>query len=436
MRQSMNVYISNEFCIDKRWSKNTIISIDNKGINIYLNDISKKNNLEKLQIAAKKIQLQQIKKVNLIGHQWSLENIWFFWQGYRNAKNEFKINKISNIKEEEKKDFFNCKKVIDWVCNIINLPANKISPLELALQSINFLKDISKEKIKYSIVQGKDLLKNSYSGIYQVGSGSKQKPVFLNLEYNPNMNSSSSNTYACLVGKGITFDTGGYSIKNSFSMNSMKSDMAGAATLVGALALSIIKGLDKKIKLYLCCAENMISGSALKLGDIISYRNGKTVEVNNTDAEGRLILADGLIDASQQNAKIIIDAATLTGAAKIALGNDYQAVFSFDDFLLKNFMKSAEEENELFWQLPLSEFHRKQMHSDFADLSNISHLKNIPGATNAAAFLSHFVKNYHKGWMHIDCSSSYQENDTNKFSTGATGLGVKTIANFLLKNLN
>lgn len=434
MQESMNIYISKKFCSDKRWGSNPTISINDKGIYIYLNDISKKNNFEKLQIAARKIQLQRIKKVNLVGSEWSLEKIWCFWQGYRNAKKEFKINEIPNIKKEEKEEFFNRKKIVDWVCNIINLPADKINPSTLALQSINFLKQIAKEKIKYSIIEGKELLKNNYLGIYRVGCGSKQKPVFLTIDYNPNIDNSTS-TYACLVGKGITFDTGGYSLKNSFSMDSMKSDMAGAATLVGALALAIKRGLNKKIKLYLCCAENMISGNSLRMGDIISYRNGKTVEVNNTDAEGRLILADGLIDASQQNAKIIIDAATLTGAAKVALGNDYHALFSFDNFLLKHFIKSAKEENELFWQLPLSDFHRTQMNSNFADLSNIAHVKNIPGATNAAAFLSHFVKNYKKGWLHIDCASSYQENGTNKFSTGATGLGIRTIANFLLKKL-
>lgn len=433
MQESMNTYISNTFCDDKRWGKNTILSINNKGIYIYLNDISKKNNFEKLQIAAKKIQSQGIKKVNLVGPEWTLENIWLFWQGYRNAKKEFKINDIPNIKKEEKEEFFNRKKVIDWVCDIINLPADKISPSKLAWESINFLKKISKDKINYSILEGKELLKNNYLGIYRVGCGSKQKPVFLSVEYNPNINHSEP-TYACLVGKGITFDTGGYSLKNSFSMDSMKADMSGAATLVGALALAIKKGLNKKIKLYICCAENMISGNSLRIGDIIHYRNGKTVEVNNTDAEGRLVLADGLIDASKQNAKIIIDAATLTGAAKIALGNDYQALFSFDNFLLKNFMKSSKEENELFWQLPLSDFHRTKMYSKFADLSNIAQIKNVPGATSAAAFLSYFVSNYKKGWLHIDCSSSYQENDTNKFSTGATGLGIRTIANFLLKN--
>jgi PepB aminopeptidase len=123
-------------------------------------------------------------------------------------------------------------------------------------------------------------------------------------------------------------------------MDSMKSDMGGAATVTGALAFAITRGLNKRVKLYLCCADNLISGNAFKLGDI-HYRNGKTVEVMNTDAEGRLVLADGLIDASAQKPELIIDAATLTGAAKTALGNDYHALFSFDDALANRLLASA-----------------------------------------------------------------------------------------------
>ncbi len=124
------------------------------------------------------------------------------------------------------------------------------------------------------------------------------------------------------------------------------------------------------MKLFLCCADNLISGNAFKLGDIITYRNGKKVEVMNTDAEGRLVLADGLIDASAQKPEMIIDAATLTGAAKTALGNDYHALFSFDDALAGRLLASAAQENEPFWRLPLAEFHRSQLPSNFAELNN------------------------------------------------------------------
>lgn len=156
--------------------------------------------------------------------------------------------------------------------------------------------------------------------------------------------------------------------------------------MTGALAFAITRGLNKRVKLFLCCADNLISGNAFKLGDIIHYRNGKTVEIMNTDAEGRLVLADGLIDASAQKPQLIIDAATLTGAAKTALGNDYHALFSFDDALANRLLASAQAENEAFWRLPLAEFHRNQLPSNFAELNNTGSAAYPAGASTAAGF--------------------------------------------------
>ena len=153
----------------------------------------------------------------------------------------------------------------------------------------------------------------------------------------------------------------------------------------------------------------MVSGNAFKLGDIIRYRNGKSVEIMNTDAEGRLVLADGLIDASKEKPTLLIDAATLTGAAKTAVGNDYHSVLSFDDKLVAELMSASDEEFELFWRLPLAEFHRQQLPSGFADLNNIAAPSHTAGASTAAAFLSHFVENYRQNWVHIDCSATYRK---------------------------
>ncbi len=291
--------------------------------------------------------------------------------------------------------------------------------------------EFGNEKVSYRITKGDDLRQQSYMGIHTVGRGSDRPPVLLALDYNPGGDADAP-VYACLVGKGITFDTGGYSLKPSASMDSMKADMGGAATLTGALALAAANGLNKRVKLYLCCADNMVSGNALKLGDIIRYRNGKTVEVMNTDAEGRLVLADGLIDASAQKPELIIDAATLTGAAKTALGNDYHALFSFDDALAGELLESAKAEHEPFWRLPLEEFHRSHLPSNFAELNNIAGPAHTAGASTAAAFLSHFVTDYKKGWLHIDCSATYRKSAADQWSAGATGLGVRTVANLLL----
>jgi PepB aminopeptidase len=284
--------------------------------------------------------------------------------------------------------------------------------------------------VHYRITKGEDLREQNYMGLHTVGRGSERPPVLLALDYNPTGDANAP-VYACLVGKGITFDSGGYSLKQSAFMDSMKSDMGGAALVTGALAFAITRGLNKRVKLYLCCADNMVSGNAFKLGDIIRYRNGKNVEVMNTDAEGRLVLADGLIDACAQKPELIIDAATLTGAAKTALGNDYHALFSFDDKLAARLMTSAAAENEPFWRLPLAEFHRSQLPSNFAELNNTSNASFPAGASTAAGFLSHFVENYHQGWLHIDCSATYRKSAVDQWAAGATGLGVRTIANLL-----
>lgn len=217
--------------------------------------------------------------------------------------------------EADRQELENRIRTIDWVRDVINAPADELGPEQLAQRAIDLLCHINAEDISYRIIKGDDLLEQGYAGIHTVGRGSSRAPALLALDYNPTGNPHAA-VFACLVGKGITFDSGGYSIKPSSSMNSMKADMGGAATLVGSLALAINRGLKKRVKLFLCLADNMVSSNAFKLGDIIRYRNGKSVEVMNTDAEGRLVLADGLIDASKEQPSLIIDAATLTGVAK------------------------------------------------------------------------------------------------------------------------
>jgi PepB aminopeptidase len=316
------------------------------------------------------------------------------------------------------------------VRDTINAPAEELGPEQLAQRAVDLLCGVACDHISYRITKGEDLREQNYMGLHAVGRGSARPPVLLALDYNPTGDKNAP-VYACLVGKGITFDSGGYSIKQSAFMDSMRSDMGGAATVTGALAFAITRGLNRRVRLWLCCADNLISGNAFKLGDIIRYRNGKTVEVMNTDAEGRLVLADGLIEASAQKPELLIDAATLTGAAKTALGNDYHALFSFDDNLAGRLLASAAAENESFWRLPLAEFHRSQLPSNFADLSNVGSAACPAGASTAAAFLSHFVESYREGWLHIDCSATWRKTPVEQWSAGATGLGVRTIANLL-----
>jgi PepB aminopeptidase len=425
--QPMTITLSSQ-AADARWGEKALLSSNDSGMTLHLTGADA---LLSVQRAARKLDGQGIRHVALSGEDWDLEKCWAFWQGYRGPKGSRQVE-WPTLSEHDQSEFDRRLKIVDWVRDIINLPAEDLSPEQLAHGAIDLISDVGGNAVSYRITKGEDLREQGYLGIHTVGRGSTRPPVLLALDYNPGGDENTP-VYACLVGKGITFDTGGYSLKQSSFMDSMKSDMGGAATVTGALALAISRGLNKRVKLYLCCADNMVSGNAFRLGDIIRYRNGKTVEVMNTDAEGRLVLADGLIDASAQNPELLIDAATLTGAAKTALGNDYHALFTFDDVLAQSLLGSAAGENEAFWRLPLAEFHRSHLPSNFADLNNIASPAHSAGASSAAAFLSHFVSKYQQGWLHIDCSATYRKSAVEQWSAGATGLGVRTIANLLLK---
>ncbi len=409
------------------WGEGALLSSSDKGMTIHLKHAGK---LCAVQSAGRKLDGQGIRNVALAGEGWDLEKSWAFWQGFRAPKGARTIE-WPVLPEADRKELENRIRTIDWVRDVINAPAEELGPEQLAQRAIDLLCTVGAQDISYRIIKGDDLLEQGYTGIHTVGRGSSRPPVFLALDYNPGANPNTP-VFAALVGKGITFDSGGYSIKPSSSMNSMKADMGGAATLAGSLALAISRGLQKRVKMFLCIADNMVSGNAFKLGDIIRYRNGKSVEIMNTDAEGRLVLADGLIDASKEKPTLIIDAATLTGAAKMAVGNDYHSVLSFDDKLVADLMNASDAEFELFWRLPLAEFHRQQLPSGFADLNNIAAPSHTAGASTAAAFLSHFVENYRQNWVHIDCSATYRKSAVSLWAEGATGTGVRTLANLLI----
>nr|WP_121500694.1 aminopeptidase PepB [Entomohabitans teleogrylli] len=421
----MNITLSTRPA-DARWGEKASYSIDSQGVTLHL---AGKDDLGLIQRAARKIDGLGIRHVALAGDGWDIERCWAFWQGYKGPKGSRKVEWPA-LDDARRQELENRLKIIDWVRDTINAPAEELGPEQLAQRAVDLLCGVACDDVSYRITKGEDLREQNYLGLHTVGRGSARPPVLLALDYNPTGDSNAP-VYACLVGKGITFDSGGYSLKPSAFMDSMKSDMGGAALVTGALAFAVTRGLKRRVKLYLCCADNMVSGNAFKLGDIIHYRNGKTVEIMNTDAEGRLVLADGLIDAAAQKPELLVDAATLTGAAKTALGNDYHALFSFDDALANRLLSSAAAENEPFWRLPLAEFHRNQLPSNFADLNNTGSAAYPAGASTAAGFLSHFVDNYQQGWLHIDCSATYRKAAVEQWAAGATGLGVRALANLL-----
>ncbi|MGL5566157.1 MAG: aminopeptidase PepB [Plesiomonas sp.] len=426
MSELMSVFLSTEPA-DSRWGDKALLSMSDLGVCIHLQG----NSAECVQKAARKLDGQGIRRVRLAGDGWDLETCWAFHQGFRASKGE-RFAELPTLPDEQQRELNARIRCGDWVRDTINLSAEELGPQQLSVRAAAFIKELAGDKVSFKVITGSELREQQYNGIYTVGRGSDRVPAMLQLDFNPS-GQADAPVLACLVGKGITFDSGGYSIKPSGTMDSMKSDMGGAALVTGALGLAIARGLNQRVKLYLCCAENMVSGNAYKLGDIIRYRNGKTVEILNTDAEGRLVLADGLLDADQQNAGLIIDCATLTGAAKTALGNDYHALFSFDEALSAQMLTAAQEEQEAFWRLPLAELHRQQLPSNFADLCNIATSPYTAGASTAAAFLSYFVRDYRRNWLHIDCSATYRKGASDLWSVGATGIGVRSLANLLLK---
>ena len=411
-----------------QWGMNALLSFNAEGAVIHLME---NEQLANIQRAARRLDTQGIKQVELSGEGWDLDRTWAFIQGHRASKPGNSVV-WSALNETDEAELQARIKATEWVREIINQPADVVRPSQLATRAGEFIKSLAPEYVTYKIIKGNDLLDEGWNGIHAVGRGSDHRPAMLRLDYNPTGDADAP-VFACLVGKGITFDSGGYSIKPSAGMTAMKADMGGAALATGGLALAMARGLNKRIKLVLCCAENMISGRALKLGDIIKYKNGTTVEILNTDAEGRLVLADGLIYANSQNPELVIDCATLTGAAKMALGNDYHALLSFDAELSHTALTAAAEENEGMWPLPLADLHRNMLPSNYADLANISSGDFMPGASTAAAFLSYFVDDYKKGWMHIDASGTFRKSANDQWSAGATGMGVRTLANILTK---
>ncbi|MGY5650435.1 aminopeptidase PepB [Vibrio cincinnatiensis] len=428
MSTPMSVLISLEIA-QPQWGEKALISFSEQGAVIHLTAV---DDFDSIQRAARKFDSQGLRHLFLQGDQWTLEAIWSFYQGYRDPKKKKNTLEWKALEKAEQIELEARIKVADWTRDIINKSAEEVAPRQLATMAAEFIKSLAPEQVSYRIVKDKDLLTEGWEGIFAVGRGSERTSAMLQLDFNPTGDENAP-VFACLVGKGITFDSGGYSLKPSNFMSAMKADMGGAGTITGALGLAIMRGLNQRVKLILCCAENMVSGRALKLGDVITYKNGKTVEIMNTDAEGRLVLADGLIYASEQNPALIIDCATLTGAAKNALGNDYHAMLSFDETLSQTALMAAKEEREGLWALPLAEFHREMLPSSFADLSNISSGDYSPGASTAAAFLSYFVDNYQQGWLHFDCAGTYRKSASDKWAAGATAMGVKTIARLLLE---
>jgi leucyl aminopeptidase len=309
---------------------------------------------------------------------------------------------------------------------IINTPANDLWPEKLAEICMTASSGLP---IEIEIWDEKRLAKENCGGILGVGKGSDRPPRLIKMTYR------GGGKHLGLVGKGITFDTGGLSLKPADSMVGMKYDMAGAATVMAAVLAIAEQVLVLDVTAILCVAENMPSGQATRPGDVLTMRNGKTVEVLNTDAEGRLVMADGLSILSEMNVDHIVDVATLTGAATIALGNRYAGVMGHGEAV--DLMKvAAVESDELMWEMPMPAELRPLLDSDLADLTNVKIGNRAGGMLIAGWFLSEFVKP-NASWAHLDIAGP-ANNDGGPFGStpkGASGVAIRTLVQ-MAKNLS
>ncbi len=301
-----------------------------------------------------------------------------------------------------------------------NLPGNYCTPTYLAEQALEMGK---KHGLKVEILEQKDCEKLGMGSFLAVARGSRQPPKFIVMEY---QGAKKDVAPIALVGKGITFDTGGISIKPAAEMDEMKFDMCGAASVFGAMKALALMKLPINVVVVVPATENMPGGNAVKPGDVVTTMSGQTVEILNTDAEGRLVLCDALTYVEKYKPAAVIDVATLTGAMVIALGHVATGCFSNSDALAREVLQAGESSWDRGWHMPLWDEYQEGLKSNFADFPNIA--SRAGGSITAACFLSRFTKSY--PWAHLDIAGTAWKSGAEK---GATGRPVPMLAHFLVR---
>ena len=306
---------------------------------------------------------------------------------------------------------------ITWARDLVNEPAAGKAPAEVA----EIARKVARATgLKYKVFAGEQLERERMGGVLGVGDGSDRPPRFVRLEYAP----PGARSTVAFVGKGVIFDSGGLSLKTASGMEAMKTDMSGAAAVIAAMSVLGDLGVKTRVIGYVPLVENMPSGSAMRPGDVLTMRNGKTVEVLNTDAEGRLILADALSLAGEDKPDAIVDIATLTGAVTVALGDKIAGLMGTDDGWSAQVREAADRVGERTWPLPLPDDYRKLLDSEVADLRNIG-TAGGGGTLTAGLFLREFVNG--APWVHLDVAGTARASaDDGYNSRGGTGYGVRT----------
>lgn len=321
----------------------------------------------------------------------------------------------------------------NWARHLVNLPPNVVNPVTVAESALSEFRGRSGMKVE---VWDEKRLKQEKMGLHLgVGQGSATPPRLVHFRYRPGAATKSKRAGSlrpvAIVGKGVTFDTGGLDIKPSAGMRLMKKDMGGAAAVFALAWWASEVKYPAPLDFYLALAENAVDGKSFRPSDILMARNGKSVEIHNTDAEGRLVLADALDVAVTQTGahepEVVIDLATLTGAIKVALGGEIAGLFSNDDRLAKALNTAGTQAGELNWRMPMLSRYASGFSSPFADLVNA--VDGFGGAITAALFLERFVRN--KAWAHLDIYAWTDKATGSLTSVGANGQGVQTLVHYL-----
>jgi len=312
---------------------------------------------------------------------------------------------------------------VAWARDLVNIPSIECTPDFLAREAQKMAKT---EGLEVRVWKEAELKKGGFGGILGVGQGSANPPRMIELRYR---GTAASRKPIALTGKGISFDSGGLSLKDPKGMEGMKSDMGGAASILATM--KAVARLKPKVNVIAAipCSENMPSGSAIRPGDVLTHRNGKTSEVLNTDAEGRLVLADSLAFLAEQKPAMIIDTATLTGACMIALGEDITGAMGNDRTLIRDVITAGAGAGEAIWELPLWQDYHRHIDSSVADVKNIGN--RWGGAITAALFLEEFVDG--TPWVHLDIAGpAFAERRGDYWGRGGTGVPVRTLVRYVL----
>jgi leucyl aminopeptidase len=418
---------------------------------IFINQKDNKDEFKNQNIGGKVIsEIKSAKEINVIfsNENKSLENYYFnfflgcFLKKYSFTKYKTIFKKNENAKEiinllitSLNKNFFikiknNIENIINGVFltrDLVSEPPNYLNPERF----VSEIKKLSKLGLKVDVFDYSKMKKIGMNALLGVSQGSKNLPYFVTITWKPS--NSKNKKPLSFIGKGVCFDTGGISLKPAKFMEDMKYDMAGAGAVVGLMKTLALRKSKSYVVGAVALVENMPGGSAQRPGDIVKSYSGKTIEVLNTDAEGRLILADAIYYIDEQyEPELIVDLATLTGAIVVSLGSEYAGLFSNNDKLSEKLIKAGEIENEKLWRFPLHKNYDKLMDSKIADIQNINYSGGA-GSITAAQFLQRFLKNS-TPWAHLDIAGmAWTKKDLDIIPTGATGYGVKLLNKFVEK---